>query len=172
MERAEDRRAGFDQDDPDLLGSIHPAVLARQHLLRELSHLADQFHPGGAATDHDECQQCLTQRWIRDRLGQLERGQDVTAQPARVLKGFHPRREAGPVVVAEVGMRRAARHDQGVVAPVQLATVRRHPIDEMLAQVEVRDVGQHGPGVALILDHPAQRWRDQPLAQQPGGYLV
>ena len=96
----------------------------------------------------------------------------MTAQPARVLKGLHPRREAGPVVVAEVRMRRAARHDQGVVAPVQLATVRRHPVDEMVVQVEVRDVGQDGPGVALILDHPAQRRRDQALAQQPGGHLV
>ena len=122
--------------------------------------------------DHDEGQQRLAQRWIRDRLGQLERGQDLTAQPAGVFKGFHTGREGRPVVVAEVGVGGAARHDQGVVAPVQPATVRRHPVDEMLVQVEVRDIGLDGPGVALTLDHLAQRWRDQALAQQPGGDLV
>ena len=42
----------------------------------------------------------------------------------------------------------------------------------MFVKVEVRDVGLDGPGIALALDHLAQRRRDQALAQQPGGHLV
>src|SRR5438876_1050792 len=74
-------------------------------------------------------------------LGRLERAEDVTARHQRALQRLHLGGVLTPLVVAEVGVARAAGHDQGVVADPRRGG---HPVgrrqDQLAAlQLEVTD---------------------------------
>ena len=104
----------LDQQDRRI-GRIDVAEVAAQRVVRDLAQSARQFHTGGSAADDDEGEPRLPRRRIDLPLGRLESEQHP---PANLQRIFH-RLEAGcgslPIVVAEIGIARASRHDQGVI---------------------------------------------------------
>ena len=73
----------------------------------------------------------------------------------------------GPVVVAEIGMGRARRHDQDVVIDEPSASTTRFS-----RHVDGRGVGQHHRDVRLMAEDPADRRGDVRRAERGGRHLV
>ena len=126
-------------------------VVPRQHLVRQLGDLPDQFHPGRPGPDHHEGQPLGPLLRVGGQLRHLEREQDRVPHLARVLHGLHARGELREVVTAEVGVGGAARHDQCVVGQRHLATVRRGRVHHPGVQIEVAHVTQQRLGLRCFL---------------------
>ena len=109
---------------------VDAAEVARQRVVREFGERARQFDARRSAADDDERQVSRALDLIGRPLRLLERQQQVPADEPGVFERLEAGRVRLPVVVAEVGVRRAGRDDQRVV--VQLADVevqdraRRH----------------------------------------------
>ena len=91
------------------------AEVARERLARDLGERAGHLDAGRTAADDDERQQRGALRRIALALGALERQQHAAADLERVLERLQSRRDDPPLVVAEVGVRRAGGEDQIVV---------------------------------------------------------
>ena len=94
---------------------VHRAVVARQRVARELGDLARHLDAGRARAHHHEREPLRAPLVVGLELGRLERPQDPVAHVERALERLDLRRVLGPLRVAEVGVLRAARHDQHVV---------------------------------------------------------
>ena len=93
-----------------------------QRALGELGDLAGHLDTGRAGTDDDEGQQVVDVLALGGhQLGQLEGTEDAAAQLEGVVDALHARGELGELVVAEVGLAGAGRHDQRVVRRHRLA---------------------------------------------------
>jgi hypothetical protein len=171
VERTQHRAQSLDQDDPRLPG-VDAAVVAGQHLVRQLGHLAGQLHAGGSGADHHEGQPLGALRGVLAQLRHLERGQDVAAQVAGVLDGLHAGRELGPLVPAEIGMGGTCGDHQRVVRQVHRAVIRRGRHHRPAVQVETAHVGEERARVRLLLDHAPDGGRDQARRQDARGDLV
>ena len=96
----------------------------------------------------------------------------MAAQPGGVPQGLQARREHGPFVVPEVGVRASGRDHQGVIGQRQLPAVRSQGLHDPARQVQVLHLGQHDARVGLLPDHAAQGRRDDAIGQDPGGDLI
>ena len=83
----------------------------------------------------------------RAELGELEGAEDPAAQLERVVDALHAGRELGELVVAEVGLAGAGRHDQRVVRRHRLAAEHVRG-DRARLEVDVGDLAEEHPGVA------------------------
>ncbi len=104
------------------------AKVPRQRLPRDLRQRAGHLDPGRAAADDDERQQLLAPLRIRLAFGMLEREEHTAADGQGVFERLEPRRQRLPFVVAEVGVRRAARHDQVVVGQLAVGEYQSLPL--------------------------------------------
>ncbi len=113
------------------------AVVAVQRVARELGDLARHLDAGRAAADDDERQpRCARLRVVLD-LGRLEGREDPRAQVERAGQRLQLRRVLGPVVVAEVRVRRAAGDDELVVLERCASFAAREVVDRDGARREV-----------------------------------
>src|SRR6185437_752803 len=110
----EKARPGFEQDDARLLRVDMPEI-ARQRLVRELGDGSGELDSGRAAADHDEGQQRGAARRIATGFGLLESEQQPAADEQRILDALQSRREAAPLVMAEIGMGGAGGDDERIV---------------------------------------------------------
>ena len=114
--------AAVDQEDTDG-GRVDVPEVAGQAAGGQLADLPGQLHAGRpAAHDGEGHEEALLGR-VGPRLGDLEGAEDPPPQLQGVVDGLHPRCDHGELVVAEVGLARAGRHDQAVVGIV----ARRRP---------------------------------------------
>ena len=113
-EGAQDRRPAFEQQDPRRARIEMPEV-AGERVPRDLRERARHLDAGRSAADDDEGQQRGRFCRIALPLGALEREQHPPPDLERVLERLEPGRDAPPLVVAEVRVRRAGRDDQEVV---------------------------------------------------------
>ena len=122
--RAEDVWTRFEQDDARRARIEVPEV-PRERLTRDLGERAGHLDARRPAANHHERQQPLAANRIGLALGVLERQQHATADVERVLDRLESGRHRAPLVVPEVGVRRAARDNQIVVG--QLAVGQHEP---------------------------------------------
>ena len=113
-ERRQHLRRRVEQDHPGLAG-VDPAEVVAQRAVRELGDLAGHLDAGRAGADDHEGQQPLDLLLVVGDLGELEGAEDPAAQLEGVVDALHAGRELGELVVAEVGLAGAGRHDQRVV---------------------------------------------------------
>jgi hypothetical protein len=164
---AQHARAGFDQLHARVR-RVDAAELAHQRVARNLGQRAGQLHAGGPAAHHREREPGRALGLAARGLGMLEREQDAAAQRHRVVERLQARRVLGPLVVAEVGVRRAAGHQQEVIG--QRCAVGQH--DLARRQVDARHFAQAHRHVALPAQDVAQRRGDVAGRQARGGHLV
>src|SRR5262249_13089799 len=112
---------------------------------RDLGDGPRHFDAGCSSTDDDESEQTLPLGFIAGELGVLERQQDASANAGRVFDALEPRREVGPIVVAEVGMRGACRNHEIVVRNWPRAGLNEPP-----RQVDAVDLGHEYRRVSLL----------------------
>ena len=108
----------------------------------------------------------------RLELGHLEGPEDPSPQLERVVDRLHPGRPARELVVAEVGLAGARRHDQAVVGKLEEDPVGPHHGHGPPLQVEPAHLGELDLDVPVAVKHPAQRWGDLALGEDPGRHLV
>ena len=101
-------------------------------------------------------------------LGRLERDQDPPAHLERVLDGLEARRERRPLVVAEVRVAGAGRHDQRVV--VDRPAVRHQ--DLALVGIEADRLAEQDGRVPVLAHDRAKRLRDLARREGARGHLV
>ena len=91
------------------------AEVARQGLPRDLGERAGQLDARRPGADDHERHPGTPPGIVGLALGDLERHQDPLADPQSVFQALQSGRVLGPIVMAEIGMGRARRHDQDVV---------------------------------------------------------
>ena len=155
------RRAGVDG-----------AEVLAERAVGQLGDLAGHLHPRGTRAHDDEGEEVVDLVTAgRGDLGHLERTEDPPAELERVVDALHAGGELGEVVVAEVGLARAGRDQQGVVlgdrgAPQDLGG------DGARGQVDVGDLAEEHAGVVLAAEDLAGRRRDLSLGEDPRRHLV
>ena len=112
---AEHVRAALDQDDARRLG-IDRAEVVGQRVARDLGQRAGQLHAGRSAADDDERQQPALRGSIRVSRSACSNASSTRRRMSSASSSvFRPGACALPLVVAEIGVRRARRDDQVVV---------------------------------------------------------
>jgi hypothetical protein len=101
-------------------------------------------------------------------LGQLKRQQDTAADLGGVLNGLEPRRELGPVVVAEVAVRGAGGEDEVVVEHLRAALQANAPRH----RVDVQRLVHHHLRVAGAAEDAADGLRDVSRRKHSQRHLV
>lgn len=110
------------------MGRIERAKLALERVTRNFGQRPGQFDASRAGTDDDERQPGRALNLIIDALGRFECKKDSAPDLERIVERLEPRRDPGPRVVAEVGVRDTGRDHQVVVIQRhrgQLQTTRR-----------------------------------------------
>ena len=106
-------------------------------------------------------------------LGHLEGAEDPPSKLQRVVDRLHARRVPGELVVAEVGLRDAAGHDQAVVGDLDLVEVGGGGgVDDAAVEIEAGHLGQLDSNVAVLAHDVAQRLGDLSRRQHSRGDLV
>ena len=90
---------------------MDPPEVPAQSVVRDLAERAGELDAGRAASDDHERHPFAPDLGIGLAFGRLERDQDPPAHLEGVLDGLEARRERRPLVVAEVRVARAGRHD-------------------------------------------------------------
>ena len=160
-------RAALDQQDFGA-GRIDPAKLAFQRVMGDFCQRAGHFDAGRAAADHDEGQKCTLAHRIGLFFGLLEGHQHMAADLERIGQRLQSRRELGPLVVAEVAVRRTRRHDQVVVAEAK--TVRKHGF--LRCGKNLDDFTEKRGDVALFAEEKPGRRRNGRCGESRGRHLV
>ena len=154
------------------VGRVDPAEVALEGVAGEFGDLPGDLDAGRAAADDDERQPRAAGAGVVLGLGHLERAEDPAPQLQGVVDRLHPRRPAGELVVAEVGLPGAGGDDQAVVGVVRGRAVGPGRGDDPARQVESGDGGQF---------HQTLRWRRRmsriagaisPFGEDPGRDLV
>ena len=109
--------AAVDQDDPDRRGIDVPEVLG-ETAVGELADLPGQLDAGRPGTDDGEGHPETLERRVRRRLGELQGAVDAAPELHGVVDRLHAGSDHGELVVAEVRLPGAGRHDQAVVGVV------------------------------------------------------
>ena len=153
--RRQHERRTVEQHHP-AFGRVDGAKRPGQRALGQFDDLAGQLHTGGSAADDDERQPPGALERVGGDLGRLERAEDAPAHLQGVIDGLHPGGEGGEVVVAEVVLLGAGRHDQVVEGQDGF---HRHQL------------GGDGPGLEVDVLHLAEQHLTVlvPLEDQPGG---
>ena len=164
---------GLDEQDA-AAARVRGAEVARQRVAGELGDLAGHLDAGGTGADHHERQPLVAPLGIALELGGLEGGQDAAADGQRALERLHLGRMRAPLVVAEVGVVRAARDDQRVVGHrFRCRQIADRPEDHLAPlEVEALDLGEQHAHVAVALEHRPQRIGDLARRQRAGRDLV
>ena len=147
------------------------AERAFEGVVGQFGDLPGHFDAGGSGADHHESEQLGPADRVTGALGLLEGAQDAATQFQRVVDGLHTGRPLGEMVIAEVGLARAGRHDQGVVRrPVGVA--EQHRVDRPALEVDSGDLAEQHLAVLVVFeDDPGQRG-DLALGDDAGGHLV
>jgi len=109
---------------------IHQAEVPAERVPGELSDLAGHLHPGRPGPDHHEGEPGPPALLVGLQLGGLEGAQDLSPHRECALERLHLVRVDLPLVVAEIGIARAACRDQRVVGDREwagLAGARTRP---------------------------------------------
>ena len=150
---------------------VDAAELADQRVARQLGEGAGHLDAGRSAADDDEREPRFAGCGVGQALGALEGADDARADVERVGQRLQAVRVPGPVVVAEVAVRRAGGHDEVVVGD-RLSVVERHAARR---GVDVGDFGlQHRQpaGADLIAQHVADRAGHRRRGEPRGRDLV
>ena len=162
-----DARAALDQQDFGA-GRIDPAKFAFQRVMRDFGQRAGHFDACRPAADHDEGQERTLAHRIGLFFGLFEGHQHMAADLERIGQRLQSRRELGPLVVAEVAVRRTRRHDQVVVAEAK--TVRQHGF--LRCGKNLDHFAEKRGDVALFAEQKPGRRRDGRCGQSRGRHLI
>ncbi len=159
-------RAGLDENHPRHAG-IDDAIVARDHIDRQLLDSAGELDPGGPCADDDEGEVRRARTGIRFDFRALERAQQARADEGRLLHGLHPRRKMAPLLVPEVVVDRTRREHQIVVA--DSGSGGAHLARGEVHCIHLRE--QHAR-VLLVAQDGADRLGDVRRGERRGGDLV
>ena len=140
-------RPRFDECD---LGAarIDATEVADKRMVRELRDRARKLHARRSRADDHELQKALTRRRVGSHLGPLECHEDLAPDQRGIVDAFQARRDACPVVMAEIRMSRARREDE--IVELDLAAA---PEDAAASRVDADDlVHEHGRLFLLAQD--------------------
>ena len=158
------------QDDA-CLGRVDVTDFALQGVRGELADLARHLDAGRARAHDDEGEELVHRGRVGLDLGQLKRAENARAQLEGVVDGLHAGGEDREVIVAEVGLARARRHDQRVVFGL-LVLVVVAPLDDASLDVDLLDEGLQDGGVLLAAQDLARGGGDVALGEDARGHLV
>ena len=163
--------ASVEEQDPGRAGVDLPEVVL-EHAPRQLGDLPGDLDPGRTAADDDEGEPPPPLLRVALELGHLEGPEDPPPQLEGVVDRLHSGHPPGELVVAEEGLTRTRRHDQAVVGKLEGDPVAAHCGHGPPLQVERADLGELDLDVPVAVKHPAQRWSDLALGEDPGRHLI
>ena len=133
------------------MARVDRAEVAPQRVAGQLGDLAGDLDPGRPGADHDERQPGTAARLVVVELGRLEGGEESRSHGDRALERLDLRGPVAPLVVAEVGVVRAAGDDQRVVLQPSGDALADDRADVQPAPVEVEagDLAEHHPDVLV-----------------------
>ena len=138
-----------------------------QRAPRDFGNGAGHFHAGGAAADNDEGQEPRLLGFVLDHFGALEGEEKAPPDLGRVRDVLESRRERRPIVVAEIGMRRAGGEHEIVVRQIEFRRV-----DAVRRDVDGGHLRHDHADVFLAADDGADRPRDIARRQRRGRHLI
>ena len=145
-----------------------------ERVARQLGDLAGHLDARGSGADDGERQPGGAALRVGLRLGRLERAENSAPHRQRALERLDLGRELAPVVVAKVGIARAAGDDQGVVLHRggRRNVGNRAQVNRARIEIEVGDLRQQHADVAVALEDRPQRIGDLARRQRTGRHLV
>ena len=152
-ESGQHARTGLDQHDARLT-RVDAAELGRQRGARQFGDRAGKLDPCRTSADNDEGQKRRPLLFVGLALGLFEGEEYAAANGRRVLERLEARRERLPIVMAEIGVPRAGRQHERVVAQ------RRAGIEVKLASLLVD--GLDGSEQSRDIQTPAKEVADRP----------
>ena len=159
--------SGFQQQHAGRM-QINAAEFVSKRVASNLGQGSGEFHPGRPGADDGEGEPGRLRRRIRLHLGTFEGRQDASANGQRIVEGFQPRREAGPVVMPEVGMRGTGGQHQ-VIVVMCLALGIDHPLARGFDHARF----SHQNGDIALPTQDVAQWRGNVRSRQAGcGHLV
>ena len=170
-ERGERGVPAIEKQHPGVLG-LDVTVFVAQRLGRHLAELPGQLHARGSGTDQGEGEPAAAFRRVDRGIRHLERAEDAAPDDQGILDGLHAGRPRGILVVPEIRLLHPGRHDQVVVAELQLVPERPRRQDPAPFGIDAGHLGQHEVRVLLLTEQIPQRVGDLPLGQDPGRALV
>ncbi len=170
-ERGERGVPAIEQQHPGVLG-LDVTVFGAQRLGGHLADLPGQLDASGSGADQGEGEPAATLRRVDRGIGQLERAEDAAPDDQGMLDGLHAGRPLGELVVPEIRLLHPGRHDQVVVAELQLVPERPRREYPAPICVDAGHLGQHEVRVLVLTEQIPQRDGDLPLGQDPGRALV
>ena len=137
------------------LSSIDGTEVPAQRVTCQLGNLSRHLDPGRAGAGDDESQPGLPLLGVGFNLRGLKRAEDTAADVESTLERLELRRIRPPIVVAEVGVLRAATDDQRVVGKTgSHVPIGKAASDHLTPfQIEVDDLAEQHAGVLLALEH-------------------
>ena len=156
------------------MARVDRAEVAPQRVAGQLGDLAGHLDPGRPAADDDEGQPRTAAHLVVLELGRLEGRQEPCSHGDGALERLDLRGRVAPLVVAEVGVVRAAGNDQRVVLQRAGGALADDRADVQPAPVEVEagDLAEHHPDVPVAPEDRAERIADLPGRKRPSGHLV
>jgi hypothetical protein len=147
-----------------------PPVGSRPVIRRapQLDHRAGQFHPYRATPDDDEGQQPAALGLVGGDLGPREGEQQPAVDVGRILDDFEAGCDRCPLVMAEMGMRRAGGQYQHVIGDGQPVPGPHSPC----RGVHARCMRHHDGDVALPAEDGTHRPSDVAWRERGGRHLV
>ncbi len=139
---------------------------------RELAYLTRDLYAGRSGADYREGQPLLFLDRVGCHLGHLERAEDAAADLERVVERLHAGCVQRELIVTEVRLPHAGRHDQAVVRHFDRIVERAGCEDDPPVEIETGDLGQLDADVLVALQRVAQRNRDMTLRENGGGHVV
>ena len=152
-ESGQDARSGLDQHHPRLARIDVPELIRQRHV-SEVGDGTGELDARGAPADDHEGEPRGAQGCVAFSLGALEGKQDAAPDRGRILERFQSRGEGLPLVVAEIGVARAGREHERVVADAP-AVLQQH-----LARGRIDSRGRAEQGGDVLA--PAKELTDRP----------
>ncbi len=150
------------------LSRINVPEIPPQGVAADLRHGTGHLDSGGPAAHDHEGEIRVPPHRVGLALGQLEGEQHAAADLERVLQALEPGREHLPLVVPEVRVAGAGRHDQVVVVHSG-AVAELHPAG---LDVHAGGLGQQHLGVLLVPEDRADGRGDVRRVERRGRHLV
>ncbi len=136
-------------------------------MARNLRDGARHLDPGCAGADNDEGQQPPPLGLVLGELGLLECQEDAAADAGRVLDALQSRRDRGPFVMSEIGVRRPGRDHERVVGDRTGSDQDAPPRD-----VDAGHLGHQNGCVLLLAQNVPDRPGDVGRRQRGGRHLI
>ena len=147
---------------------VDVAEVLRHIKLRDVADGAGEFDASGAAANDDEVERRMRAALHHLAFGKLEGKQNTATDLGRIFDRLQARSKLGPVVLAEVGVRRTSGDDEVVVLQLDA----RLEVNALLRKIEADSFVHQDINVGMVAHERADRLRNIGRRKHREGDLI